>query len=71
MPSETTYTVQLTQQELNDIWRAKLMLDHPGPDNWTPAAIRAVSKRIGELVARIKMSAEEGEHNDRGRTNKH
>lgn len=53
--------IRLTRKELNDIWRAKLILDDP--DDWTPAATRAASKRLGQLVTRIKASHEaKGSH---------
>jgi len=48
------YRIKLTREELNDIWRAKLMLDNP--DDWTPAAIHAVSTRLKRLVDKIKMA---------------
>lgn len=50
--SEIKYMIELTQEELNHIWRVKQMLDKP--DDWIPAAIRAVSKRLGQLVEKIK-----------------
>ena len=53
------YEVELTDEELNDIWRAELMLDDA--EDWTPAAIRAVSKRLGQLVERIKAADSDSE----------
>jgi len=46
------YKVELMQEELNSIWRAKLILDNP--DDWHPQTIRTARMKLEQLVDKIR-----------------